>query len=249
MPLSDTLVDMPTEGYVFHTSWPAATSDMDQFEQLSVDGVARYLQEVGAYHLIDAGAMETDPFWIVRRTVIDMIEPVSWPNTLTLSRWCAALSSRWCNMRVKIVGDHGGRIETEAFWIHMNMETRGPGHIEGKFLEMLGSTTDDRRLKWSPWLTTPMAQESPRTFQIRHSDTDRFGHVTNAIYWQALREVFPEVPDVVAGKHRLVIEYNKPIMYGEEVHLTTTPIDDGVLVYLSVDGRARTHMSITALPH
>ncbi|WP_328856825.1 thioesterase [Williamsia herbipolensis] len=243
------LTDRPTEGYVFDTGWPLSSADIDQFEGLSVDGIARYLQEAGAQHLVDAGAFETHKFWIVRRTVIDVIRPITWPDEVHLSRWCSGISPRWCNMRVRVTSDNGGLIETEGFWINMNMETQSPGRLEDTFFDMLATTTDNHRLRWKAWLNTPLANESDQRFVLRHADTDRLDHVNNSVYLQALREVFPDHPDLLSNPYRLVIEYNKPITFGEDVRITTAPTDGGILIWLSVDGDSRAHASITALPH
>ncbi len=84
--MDDFLADLPDEGHVFQTSGPLSSGDIDRHEKLSVDGMARYLQECGAQHLVDCGAFETHKFWIVRRTVIDVIRPIEWPDTVRLSR-------------------------------------------------------------------------------------------------------------------------------------------------------------------
>ena len=62
----------------------------------------------------DAGEAEEHPHWLVQRTVIDVIEPIEWPNEVSFSRWCSALSTRWCTMRVDLVGDDGGRVYSTA---------------------------------------------------------------------------------------------------------------------------------------
>lgn len=254
MPISDTLTDQPDHGYVFRTSWPLSSGDIDRDEQLSADGIARYLQECGAQHLVDCGAFETHKFWIVRRTVIDIIEPIMWPTTVRLSRWCSGISPRWCNMRVRLTGDGvdgagGGHIETEGFWINMNMDTKAPSRLEDKFFDLLATTTDDHRLRWKAWLTDPVDAQTEQPFPLRLSDTDRLDHVNNSIYLQAMREVFPLIPEVIAKPHRVVVEYNKPITFGEDVRIATAPTDGGILVWMTVDGEARTHASITALSH
>ncbi|GAA1908998.1 acyl-[acyl-carrier-protein] thioesterase [Williamsia serinedens] len=256
MPLTDRLVDLPSEGYVFHTSWPLSSADIDQHERLSVDGVARYLQEAGAQHLVDAGAFEAHKFWIVRRTVVDVIRPITWPDTVQLWRWCAGISPRWCSMRVRITGDGidgqpGGLIETEGFWINMNMETKSPGRMEDRFFEKLATTTDERRLRWKAWLSQQPTSDDGPVFALRHADTDRLDHVNNSIYLQALREVFPEAGALVEHPYRLVIEYDKPITYGETVRIVSEWFDHetgpGMLVWLTVDGDVRARASITPL--
>ena len=63
-----------------------------------------------------------------------------------------------------------------------------------------------------------------------------------------MAEVYPEVAELVSRPHRLVVEFDTPIMVGEEVHITTAPIETGVLIWISVDGESRSHASITELP-
>ena len=108
------LVELPGSGYVYETGWHLATTDIDEHMRLRLDGVARYIQEVGAEHLADANLADVHPHWIVLRTVIDVLEPIELPSDITFRRWCAALSTRWCSMRVQLQGADGGRIETEV---------------------------------------------------------------------------------------------------------------------------------------
>ena len=41
----------PSAGYIYQTSWPVPTGDIGGQLQLRLDGVARYIQEVGAERL------------------------------------------------------------------------------------------------------------------------------------------------------------------------------------------------------
>ena len=102
------LVDLPTNGAVFETSRPVRTGDIDVSGTVRLDGVARYLQDIGFDDLDASGAAAAHPVWVVRRTVIDVIRPVSWPARVRMRRWCSGLSSRWCTMRVRIESDGGG---------------------------------------------------------------------------------------------------------------------------------------------
>ena len=163
-PVDVPLVDLPDSGYVYETGWRLATTDIDEHKQLRLDGVARYLQEVGAEHLGDAKLADVHPHWIVLRTVIDVVQPIEIPSDITFRRWCAALSTRWCNMRVQLQGSDGGRIETEGFWICMNKDTLTPSRLSEDCIARFGSTTDNHRLRWRPWLTGPVADARLRRF-------------------------------------------------------------------------------------
>ncbi|AFM18261.1 acyl-ACP thioesterase [Mycolicibacterium chubuense NBB4] len=230
MPTNDVdhrLSAQPEAGYVYRTAWRVATGDVGGDLNLRLDGVARYIQEVGAENLVDAGEAEEHPHWLVQRTVIDVIEPIEFPNEIAFSRWCSALSLRWCTMRVDLVGSDGGRIETEGFWIAMNAKTLTPQRATDTLLERFGSTTTEHRLKWRPWLTNPDAVDHSVPFALRRTDIDLFEHVTNTAYWHAIHEVMALVPDVCEPPYRAVIEYRKPIKYGEDVTIGWTRGGDG----------------------
>jgi acyl-ACP thioesterase len=229
----------PDTGYVYRTAWPLATGDMDEHLQLRLDGVARYIQEVGAENLVDAGEADAHPHWIVNRTVIDVIDPIEWPNEITFSRWCSALSSRWCTMRVDLVGSDGGRIETEGFWIAINKDTLTPSRVSDTLTEKFATTTSERRLKWRPWLPGARDTDTDTPFALRRTDIDIFAHVTNAAYWHAIHEVVAAHPDVATAPYRAVVEYRKPIQFGEQVVIRSGRHGDEVHVALAVGDEIR----------
>lgn len=69
--------------------------------------------------LRELGYEATHPLWIVRRTMIDLIRPIEFTDTLRVRRWCSGTSTCWCEMRVHD-GRKGGLVESEAFWININ---------------------------------------------------------------------------------------------------------------------------------
>ncbi|MGE2728844.1 acyl-[acyl-carrier-protein] thioesterase [Mycolicibacterium vaccae] len=216
-PVEDRLAPLPSSGYVYRTGWRVATGDIGGDLTLRLDSVARYIQEVGAENLVDAGEAEAHPHWLVQRTVIDVIEPIEFPNEVVFSRWCSALSLRWCTMRVDLVGSDGGRIETEGFWIAMNAKTLTPQRATESLIEKFSTTTDEHRLKWRPWLRNPADTEYAQPFPLRRTDIDLFEHVTNTAYWHAVHEVIAATPEICTPPYRAVLEYRKPIKYGEDL--------------------------------
>jgi acyl-ACP thioesterase len=237
----------PAAGYVFETSWPVATGDIDGELHLRLDGAARYIQEVGAQNLVDAGEAEEHPHWLVQRTVIDVVEPIEWPSDLVFHRWCSALSTRWCTMRVDIDGSAGGHIETEGFWIAINERTLTPQRVSDSLIERFASTTDVHRLKWRPWLDDLADAHSSMPFALRRTDIDIFEHVTNTAYWHAVHEVTALAPDVCRAPYRAVVEYRKPIKYGEDVVLHVTRRDDAVDAALVVADEVRAAILVRRL--
>lgn len=233
--VDEPLSPLPERGYIYRTAWKLLTSDIDTNLCARLDGVARYIQEVGAEHLYDAGFAEVHPHWIVQRTVIDVIEPIEWPSDITFQRWAAGISTRWCAMRVRLDGSEGGRIETEGFWINMNKDTLTPSLVSDGLFNRFATTTENTRLRWRPWLAGPASSDTVTPFALRHTDIDHFRHVTNTVYWLAVHEVLALYPDVVGSRYRAVVEYRKPIALGESVDLHSA-VRDGAVHFWFVVG-------------
>jgi acyl-ACP thioesterase len=157
--------------------------------------------------------------WIIRRTVIDVLRPINWPDRILLQRWCSATSTRWANMRVRISSASGGLVETEGFWINIGETTNVPTRISDEMLAQLNSQTPEHRLRWRSWLTDPVPPQSDTdlSFPVRATDIDQYNHVNNAAYWQAAEQYLVDYPKLIAAPHRAVIEYNSPVLAREHI--------------------------------
>ncbi len=252
----------------FEVAYRVRTGDIDQQMRLRLDAVARYLQDVANDNIEATDYSHSDPFWIVRRTVIDVIRPISWPATVTAQRWCGALSTRWTNMRVRLTAEHDtnrfnpeprepGLIETEAFWINVNDQGM-PSRISDDMLEMLSSMTDEHRLRWRSMNPdkAPAADEvsiPDRVHVLRITDFDPFKHLNNAAYLEAVEDELVEHPDLADVPHRAVIEYLRPITPGVSITLRRVREADRLLVWMLIpdaDGQlvVAATVSVTKLP-
>ncbi len=255
MSLEQPLSPARAEGLGFATSWPVRAGDVDPDTRLRLDGVARYLQDVAFENLQATEFARTDPIWVVRRTVIDVLRPVHFPDQLRLRRWCSGMSTRWTNMRVSIESEHGALIETEGFWINISESTGMPTRISDKGLEYLGRMTSEHRLRWRAWLTEPAPPESENDspFPLRATDIDQYNHVNNATFWHAVEERLVDAPKLIAGPHRAIIEYISPVLAREHV-MVRTRFDNGdgtggtpvLKVWFVVDGSVRAVARVAA---
>ncbi|WP_072805666.1 acyl-[acyl-carrier-protein] thioesterase [Rhodococcoides yunnanense] len=242
MGFDDALASPPPEGEGFETNWTVRPGDVDPNNRLRFDGIARYLQDVGSDNLDATSLGETDPFWIVRRTVIDVVVPVEFPDRVHMRRWCSSMSTRWSNMRVSIGSGKGARIETEGFWINISATTGMPTRISDTALELLARTTDQHRLRWKAWLTEAVPAESHTDvrFPLRATDIDSFNHVNNAAYWHAVEEFVVDHPHLVARSHRAVIEYLSPVLANEHVTIRNRYENGALTLWFVVEGSVRT---------
>ncbi|WLP93027.1 acyl-ACP thioesterase domain-containing protein [Gordonia sp. NB41Y] len=244
------LADLPDrkEGArYFEVGYRVRTGDVDQQMRVRLDAVARYLQDAANDNLEASDLGDLDPFWVVRRTVIDVIRPFSWPASITAQRWCGSLSTRWSNMRVRLTADHEtnrfnpearepGLIETEAFWINVNDQGM-PSRISDRSLEVLSSMTDEHRLRWRAM--NPEQPPAPdvvaapdREHVLRSTDFDPFKHLNNAAYLEAVEDELIAHADLIDGPHRLVIEYLRPIVPGTPITLRRVREPDQLLVWM-----------------
>ncbi|MGW0176960.1 acyl-[acyl-carrier-protein] thioesterase [Rhodococcus sp. NPDC003322] len=241
MPFDQPLAPPPARGELFATSRPVRTGDVAPDNRLRFDGIARYLQDIASDNVDAGGFGDSDPVWILRRTVIDVLTPALWPDRMHLRRWCSAYSTRWSNMRVQFRSEGGARIETEGFWININPDTGMPTRISDGTLALLGSHTDENRLKWKSWLDEPMPDDdgTDTPFPLRSTDLDPLEHVNNAAYLHAVEDHAITRPDLLAGPHRLVIEYRSPITSGEHLVVRRREDADSMTLWFLVDGVGR----------
>jgi acyl-ACP thioesterase len=259
-PFTPALEERLERARFFEATYRVRTGDVDQQMRVRLDGTARYLQDIANDNIEATDFHDSDPFWIVRRTVIDVIEPITWPATVTLQRWCAALSTRWTNMRVRITAEHEtnrfnpemrppGLIETEAFWINVN-DKGMPSRITDEAFDMLAAMTDEHRLRWKTMHPTPLPEDdgTDREHILRSTDFDPFRHLNNAAYWEAVEDELLDHTDIVDAPHRAVIEYLRPITPGVSITLRRRRIGDELLMWMIVDDQVAATVSVTRAP-
>ncbi|MFD4179998.1 acyl-[acyl-carrier-protein] thioesterase [Rhodococcus sp. NPDC058514] len=251
MDFDQPLTAPPDDKVGFSVSRPVRTGDVDPDNRLRLDGIARYLQDIASDNLDAAELADTDPIWIVRRSVIDVVRPALWPGRVHLRRWCSALSTRWSAMRVQLTGDKGALIETEGFWINISPDSGMPTRISDQCISLLSRSTDEHRLKWRPWLGGPAPEDdgTDTRFHLRSTDLDPLGHVNNAAYWHAVEDHLVGRPELLAGPHRAVIEYNAPITSGEHVRVRCRQDAESMRLWFLVGDDVKAAARVSGLDH
>jgi acyl-ACP thioesterase len=234
---------------VFDVEWPLRVADVDREGKLKFDAATRHIQDIGSDQLREMGYEETHPLWIVRRTMIDLIEPIEFKDMLRLRRWCSGTSNRWCDMRVRIDGRRGGLIESEAFWININRETQGPARISDDFLSGLRRTTDVDRLRWKAYLTGESRENAVAvdTYPVRVSDIDIFDHMNNSVYWSVVEDYLASAPELKAKPLRVTIEHDLPVALGDQLEIARHVYPAGSTDKFGEDLADRTVTTLTYL--
>ena len=206
---------------IFEREWPLRVADIDCYGRLRLDAAARHIQDIGQDQLRELGFEDVHPLWIVRRSMVDLIEPIEFPDMLRLRRWCSATSTRWCEKRVRVEGRKGGLLESEAFWININPDTFMPSRIRDDFLAGLRRTTNVDRLRWTPYLKPGTREDASHVheYQVRVTDIDLFNHMNNSVYWSAVEDYLATTPELLKAPLRVTIEHESPVALGDKLEI------------------------------
>jgi acyl-ACP thioesterase len=213
-------------GRRFSAERPIRLSDADAAGRLRHDAVARYLQDVAADDVLDAGWAPDEHIWVVRRTVLDVVQPFLDDTAVELTTWCDAVAGSAAARRTTVAGDRGGRVEAEMIWIHLGPDLQ-PLRLDERFLSIYGASAEGRRASTRLVLPGPDASAVATAWSLRSTDIDQLGHVNNAAYWAAVEEHFE-----LTAPHRAVLEYRRPLDLGDALELRRS---DGALWFVVGD--------------
>lgn len=214
---------------------------------MELDAVARFLQDAGNDDTDDAQLPELGLAWVARRAAIDVHQPASSRELLTLTTWCSGTGSRWAERRTSIRGEDGAHIEAAVIWVHLDATTGRPMKWGPEFADIYLEATQGRQVdaKLRHPKDTPDGASSQK-WTFRATDMDAFGHVNNAAYLAIAEEVL----DLDRSPCRIEVEWRGPSTAGETLTVEsaqpTLPMTS-VWVRSGTDGELRVTMTHTPL--
>ena len=206
---------------VFDIEWPLRVADIDREGRLKFDAATRHIQDIGSDQLRELGFEETHPLWIVRRTMIDLIEPIEFKDMLRLRRWCSGTSNRWCEMRVRIDGRKGGPHRVRGVLDQHQPRDPGPG-AHRRRLHRRPAAHHRRRPVEVEGLSEgrqPRGRLEIREYPVRVSDIDIFDHMNNSVYWSVVEDYLSSHPELLNAPLRVTIEHDAPVALGDKLEI------------------------------
>lgn len=236
---------------------------MDAGGRLRLDAVARYLQDVASEDVAETGWGSPGHLWVVRRTRVEVVEPIAGEQVVELATWCSGIGGSAAARRTRIAGN--GQVDAESVWIHLDGEGR-PSRVDAAFAGVYGEACGGRRVSTRFELVAPVEPSERRPWPLRAADVDLMAHVNNAAYWAAVEELLAlrgpvdrvsqaergqtplRAPNAAAmpGSFTAVLEYRRAIDLGEDVELAHAATDGRMDVAFLVAGEAR---AIAAVVH
>jgi acyl-ACP thioesterase len=148
-----------------------------------------------------------------------------------LQTWCGGLGSHWAERCTLIEGERGGRIETAAVWVHVDLATMAPAKLAADFIAVAGASTKGRRVGARVMLRErPTSDEVRHPWPLRFSDMDALGHMNNAAYWEAVEEWLGAHRDMRAPLE-VVLEHLAPVHPEHEVATVVRESADRTLIW------------------
>ncbi len=212
----DTSRPVPTRGRTYSDGRRIRLGDMDARGRLRLDAVARFLQDIAIDDVQETGWGMPEHLWFVRRIRIDVPRPFLDDRAVALTTWCSSVAAIAAGRRWSVTGDAGGRIEVDSVWVHLDRDAQ-PARIDdfGVYAEAAAGRRASTKLE----LPDPPDDAAHRPWPVRAADVDLHGHVNNAVYWQAVEELWPALGVDPRSPLRAELEYRQPVDLGEPVEL------------------------------
>lgn len=229
------MVPVPERGRRFTTQRRVRWGDAGPDRYLRLDATARYLQDVANDDTRDAGHDPMAP-WVVRRTVMQVIEPVGLGELVSLTTFSGGHGRRWAERRTSLTGDGGGSVESAALWVHVDPVTGRPARLTDQFHATYDEAAGGREVPSRLYHDGPPRGLPSRGWPLRVTDLDGLGHVNNAATWAGVEQEMAAVGLVPSWAE---LEYPGAIAPDDEVTCSTVFDGTTLRVWLTVDGEVR----------
>jgi len=203
--------------------------------RVRLDALARYLQDIAADDVDDAGV---EGAWVMRRMAFRIVRMPRFRDDIELRTFCSGTGGRIAERRTTVRTGGEDAVEAVALWVYLDERGR-PAPLEDWFFDLYGTAAAGRRVSGRLRHGGPPAGAASRLWPLRTTDFDVLAHVNNAASWAAVEDELARLaPDrrVSAGE----IEYRAAVDPGDTVELRSVLAADRLSCWLVSGGSVRT---------
>jgi acyl-ACP thioesterase len=229
-------VECPAGGRRVVRARAVRLGDVTPSGRIRLDALARYLQDVAADDVDEAGITGA---WVLRRVALQIGELPRFRDRVELETFCSGSGGRWAERRTTVRVDGEPRVEAVAVWVYVDASGR-PVPLEAWFFDLYGTAANGRKISSRLRLPPPPSDGARRDWAMRRTDLDVLGHVNNAIAWAAVEDELARGTRSTRARIRgAEMEYRAPLDAGDECELVSAPTPDGMACWLVADGDVR----------
>jgi acyl-ACP thioesterase len=214
-------VDIPAQGRRYHGSRPVYLGDVDGHDQLHLEALARYLQDLATDDAYDSGLRELGGVWVVRRYDIVISVLPRFRDQLDFVTFCSGTGPCWAERRTSVTRNGAPVAEAVALWVFADEKKGRPLALGDEFFRIYGEAAGGRKVSSRLSHPAPPADASRRPWVLRFRDLDWLDHVNNARAFEAIED---EVARAVPGRRvaSVSIEYRGALARETDVELVST---------------------------
>lgn len=214
---------------LFRHTYTVRYDEADGYGLLTPAAFLRYMQDIAALDADDA-ALSGDGYWVVKRTLISFMAPVSIHTQLELVTSALGFTRVTAQREyvARIVGEDDAVISARTHWVYLDARGR-PARLPEQTATIWLPDGPQKPQPEAPWSAFPSHIPDRATYAVRFSDTDNRRHMNNAAYVEALDDTAWDVygragivPDTttITPLH-YDIEYAESAQFGEQLEIQT----------------------------
>jgi acyl-ACP thioesterase len=216
-PETQEIPPFPTVGRAHTLDHLVGIRDCNPDGRARLDAVLDWFQQVAYADVLDSG-IDRDAAWIVRRATVRVARFPRLGERVTLRTACSGYGTFWAERSTRVIAADGVVIESATIWVSLDPETLRPMRPFA-FLDVYGESAGERRVRAKLRHPLPPEGATGTPWPFRVTDLDPAGHVNNSVYWQAVEQAWPDLPDgglLVEAEHQAPAHGPMTVVRGDE---------------------------------
>ncbi len=205
---------------------------VDAQRNLRITSLMQYLEDMAIRHSEDCGIgldfyEENKVAWVLAKWDIEIERYPLFTQQITITTEPWSFRNFFGFRRYEVHDAEGALLaKANTLWIYIDMVRKKPIPVTGEIIRAFGISPDSKRPLPIKAPNPPESAEHETRFQVRLGDIDTNRHVNNIRYIEWALETLPPEFSTKKRVRRVLVDYRKELMYGDEVLATADIIQN-----------------------